>query len=223
MVKLTIVGRVRDGLPLAEGPRYLNQENDNFSSFYKQQAEFILKEISRGALAPTKMIIRVDHHSFHYLMENGICFITLCDSSYPRKLAFHYLKDLQKEFQKFDNSSLIDKITRPYSFVKFESIIGNTRKLYIDTRTQANLSKLNAKRRQDLDIVIEDMSQIVERRRILDISERMLRSTPEPASSVWGSRRLEVIALKWTPITIIVFVAAVLLWGSLVLSDTIII
>ncbi|KAL9412241.1 hypothetical protein AB3S75_045796 [Citrus x aurantiifolia] len=56
-------------------------------------------------------------------MENGIsCFITLCDSSYPRKLAFHYLQDLQKEFQKFD-ISLIDKITRPYSFVKFESII----------------------------------------------------------------------------------------------------
>lgn len=66
MVKLTIVGRVRDGLPLAEGPRYLNQQNDNFSSFYKQQAEFILKEISRGALAPPKMIIHVDHHSFQY-------------------------------------------------------------------------------------------------------------------------------------------------------------
>lgn len=147
-------------------------------------------------------------------MENGIgCFITLCDSSYPRKLAFHYLQDLQKEFQKFD-ISLIDKITRPYSFVKFgnahnclkllgcslilkgvryiifiaysfnipvgffffpfkspisnvfaESIIGNIRKQYVDTRTQANLSKLNANRGQDLDIVIEHMYQIVERKR----------------------------------------------------------
>lgn len=53
-----------------------------------------------------------------YLVENGIAFITLCDSSYPRKLAFYYLQDLQKEFDKFD-SSLIAKITRPYSFVKF--------------------------------------------------------------------------------------------------------
>ncbi|KAK4838922.1 hypothetical protein QYF36_017594 [Acer negundo] len=222
MVKLTIVGRVRDGLALAEGPRYLNQENENFSSFYKQQAEFILKEISTGALSPPKMIIRADHHSFHYLMENGICFITLCDSSYPKKLAFHFLQDLQEEFHKFDNS-LIDKITRPYSFVKFESIIGNIRKLYIDTRTQANLSKLNAKRRQDLDIVIDDMSRIVERRRNSEIYERMLMSSPEPVSSIWGSRRLEVIALKWTPITIIVFVAAVLIWASLGLSDTLII
>lgn len=65
MVKLTIVGRVSDGLPLAQGRRYINQENDNFS-FYKQQTEFILKEISRGALAPSKMTICVDHHSFQY-------------------------------------------------------------------------------------------------------------------------------------------------------------
>lgn len=214
MVKMTIVGRVSDGLPLAQGPRYLNQEHDSFS-FYKQQAEFILKEISRGALAPSKMTIRVDHHSFHYLMENGIgCFITLCDSSYPRKLAFHYLQDLQKEFQKFD-ISLIDKITRPYSFVKFESIIGNIRKQYVDTRTQANLSKLNANRGQDLDIVIEHMYQVVERKRQSEI----LTATRNHVSSIWGSPRLEVIALKWTPIAIIVAVAAILLWANLVLTD----
>lgn len=65
MVKITIVGRASDGLPLAEGPRYMKEENDNFS-YYKQQAELILKEISRGALAPSKMTIRVDHHCFQY-------------------------------------------------------------------------------------------------------------------------------------------------------------
>lgn len=63
MVKLTIVGRVNDGLPIAQGPRYVNQDNEGFS-FYKQQGEFILKEISRGALQHSKMIIRVDHHFF---------------------------------------------------------------------------------------------------------------------------------------------------------------
>ncbi|KAK2973093.1 hypothetical protein RJ640_023023 [Escallonia rubra] len=117
MVKLTIVGRVSDGLPLAKGPRYVDEENHNFA-IYKQQGEFILQEISREALPPLRMIIRVDHHCLSYMVENGICFITLCDSSYPRKLAFHYLQDLQKEFEKFERS-LIDKITKPYSFVKF--------------------------------------------------------------------------------------------------------
>ncbi|KAJ0558894.1 putative Longin domain-containing protein [Helianthus annuus] len=36
------------------------------------------------------------------MVRNGVCFITLCDVSYPRKLAFHYLQDLQKEFDKVD-------------------------------------------------------------------------------------------------------------------------
>ena len=65
MVKITIVGRVMDGLPLAQGPRYVNEENCSFLC-YKQQGEFILKEISRGALIPSKMTIRIDHHSLKY-------------------------------------------------------------------------------------------------------------------------------------------------------------
>ncbi|KAL6321602.1 hypothetical protein AAG906_025434 [Vitis piasezkii] len=191
MVKLTIVGRVSDGLPLAQGLRYQNdEENENFLC-YKQQAEFILKEISRGALSPSKMTIHIDHyHCFNYLVENGHCFITLCDSSYPRKLAFHYLQDLQKEFEKFD-IGLMEKITKPYSFVRFDGIIGNIRKQYIDTRTQANLSKLNANRGQDLDIIAKHMSEIIQKGPKSEISERMS-VTPRTVSPIWSSPFLKV-------------------------------
>ncbi|XP_070681090.1 25.3 kDa vesicle transport protein SEC22-1 isoform X2 [Malus domestica] len=179
MVKLTIVGRVSDGLCLAKGPSYMNEEHEN-SSFYKQQGEFIFKEISRGALPPSRMTIRVDHHCFNYLVEKGIAFIALCESSYPRKLAFHYLQDLQKEFEKFD-SNLINKITRPYSFVKFE---------------------------------------IIERRRHSDLLERpLLPPPPQAVSSIWCSPLLEVIALKWTPIALIIAVATVVLWVSIIHAD----
>ncbi len=76
MVKLTIVGRVSDGLPLAQGPRYMIEENNNFL-FHKQQAEFILKEISRGALAQySKMTILVDHHCFKYPFLFFISYVT---------------------------------------------------------------------------------------------------------------------------------------------------
>ncbi|XP_062076130.1 25.3 kDa vesicle transport protein SEC22-1 [Humulus lupulus] len=225
MVKVTIVGRVREGLPLAQGPRYVNKEENESFSFNKQQGELILKEISRGALPHSKMTIRVDHqYCFNYLVENGIAFITLFDSSYPRKLAFHYLQDLQKEFQKFD-SNLIEKITRPYSFIGFDSVIVNIRKQYIDTRTQANLSKLNANRKQDLDIVTENMTEILERRRISELHEMKSSppSTPRVVSSIWGSSHLEVIALKWTPITIVLVVLVVVSWASLIMTDSIII
>ncbi|KAG5533778.1 hypothetical protein RHGRI_027833 [Rhododendron griersonianum] len=220
MVKMTIVGRVSDGLPIAQGPRYVSQEDDNISS-YMQQAEFILEEISRSrSLAPSKMIIPVDdNHCFHYMVESGVCFIALCDSSYPRKLASYYLEDLVKEFEKF-NKSLINKITKPYSFVRFDGIIGNIRRQYIDTRTQSNLSKLNAHRRQDLDIITQDLSTIVERRQQLDTLEKLEKAmaAPRTVSPIWCSPFLEEIALKWTPIATIALVGVVLLWSRLILT-----
>ncbi|KAK7270500.1 hypothetical protein RIF29_23690 [Crotalaria pallida] len=220
MVKVTIVGRARDGLPLAQGLIYMNEENV-YLSYYRQQAEFILQEISIGALVASKMTILIDHYCFNYLVENGIVFIVLCDSTYPRKLAFHYLQDIQKEFEKFDKT-LIAKIIRPYSFVKFGGIIANFYRQYIDTRTQANLSKLNANKKQELDIITEDIFSILERRKNSETMERFqvaLQST----SSIWCSPRLEVIALKWTPIMIIVITLMAVLWAAVVLTDDFII
>ncbi|QCE08213.1 vesicle transport protein SEC22 [Vigna unguiculata] len=65
MVKITIVGRMSDGLPLAQGLRYMNEEYA-YLSCYKQQAQFILQEISRGALTASKMTIHVNNFCFKY-------------------------------------------------------------------------------------------------------------------------------------------------------------
>jgi len=46
-----------------------------------------------------------------------------------------------------------------------DGIIANISRQYIDTRTQANLSKLNANRKQYLDVASEDFYNIVERKR----------------------------------------------------------
>ncbi|KAK6794456.1 hypothetical protein RDI58_007909 [Solanum bulbocastanum] len=216
MVKVTIIGRVSDGMPLAQGQR-LHEENNDVLTTYKKQAEFILKEISLQALPSSKMTILVDHHCFNYMVENGICYLTLCESSYPRKLAFHYLQDLQQEFERLD-SSLVDRITKPYTFIKLDTIIGNIRKQYVDTRTQANLSKLNAHRQKELDIATEELSLITERKRRVEMMERKMEAHIS-TSPVWESKRLEIIALKWTPITILLVVASVLLWTSLILQD----
>lgn len=68
MVKLTIVGRVKDGLPLAQGRWYVT-DDDGIFGFYKQQAELVLEEIARGALESSKMTVHVDHHCFQYFFS----------------------------------------------------------------------------------------------------------------------------------------------------------
>ncbi|KAI3519474.1 hypothetical protein L1887_08625 [Cichorium endivia] len=209
MLKLTVVGRVNDGLPISQGPIY--DEDDDYAIF-KQHAEFLLQEIAMAALPSSATTIILPDHCFNYMVKNGVCFITLCDALYPTKLAFHYLQDLQKEFDKVD-LNLVKRITKPYSFIKFDSIIRNIRRQYMDTRTQTNLSKLMANHKQEFHVHTEEMSQVVEWRRRSDILERMMKAH-KSASLVWGSKTLEVIAVKWTPITIISIVAFILLWIS---------
>ncbi|XP_072967475.1 25.3 kDa vesicle transport protein SEC22-1 [Typha angustifolia] len=216
MVKLTLVGRLSDGMPISQTPTYLNEE-DGVSSFYRQQAELVLKEISRGALKYSKMSILIDHHCFHYLMGNGVCYITLCESWYPRKLAFHYLNDLKEEFEKVD-VAVVDSVLMPYALRRFDYVIGNVRRRYVDTRTQANLNKLKSDRQQDLDIVTEEFSKVISKHQRPGFAVSSSEVNPTK-STLWSSAVLEGIALKWMPITIFVMVAVLLLWTTIVLDE----
>jgi len=58
-----------------------------------------------------------------------------------KKLAFKYLEELQKEFD-FEYGTEVKTAKRPYAFIKFDSFIQKTKKLYQDTRSQRNLSKV---------------------------------------------------------------------------------
>ena len=53
-----------------------------------------------------------------YLIELGVCYLVLCDRAYPKKLAFSFLEELQKEFwNEFGNE--VGTAARPYAFIKF--------------------------------------------------------------------------------------------------------
>lgn len=53
-----------------------------------------------------------------YIIEGGVCYLTVCEKAYPKKLAYQYLEDLQKEFEKV-NREQIETVARPYAFIKF--------------------------------------------------------------------------------------------------------
>ncbi|KAI5392162.1 SNAP receptor, variant 3 [Lathyrus oleraceus] len=66
----------------------------------------------------------------------------MCDRAYPKKLAFQYLEELRNEFERV-NGAQIETTARPYAFIKFDTFIQKTKKLYQDTHTQRNIAKLN--------------------------------------------------------------------------------
>ena len=64
---------------------------------------------------PQTFSMRLD---FSYLIVEKVIYMCICDSSYPRKLAFSYLDELSKEFQR-SYEEKIDTVTRPYAFMGF--------------------------------------------------------------------------------------------------------
>lgn len=53
-----------------------------------------------------------------YLIDHDVCYITLCEKSFPRKNAFAYLEDLAQEFYA-QFGQKIQLAARPYSFIEF--------------------------------------------------------------------------------------------------------
>lgn len=56
--------------------------------------------------------------TFYYLIDGNVCFLTLAEKGYPKKLAFQYLDELAGEFSRLYGSQ-VDGVTRPYAFIKF--------------------------------------------------------------------------------------------------------
>uniref|UniRef100_A0A2C9W1Y4 Longin domain-containing protein n=1 Tax=Manihot esculenta TaxID=3983 RepID=A0A2C9W1Y4_MANES len=138
MVKLTMIARVTDGLPLAE-------RDVKDIEIYKQQVKPLFKNLATRQNEPSRMSIETAFPltlELSYIMEGHVCYLTMCDRSYPKKLAFQYLEDLKNEFERI-NGAQIETAARPYAFIKFDTFIQKTKKLYQDTRTQRNIAKLN--------------------------------------------------------------------------------
>ena len=115
MVILTMIARATDGLLLSAS---LN-ENDfgsKTSLEYQNQAKQLFRTLTQNS-AP-QMSIETGPYVFHYLLENSICYLCLCEKSFSVRLAFSYLEDLATEFQQAHGHEVLSA-KRPYSFITF--------------------------------------------------------------------------------------------------------
>ncbi|KAG6395658.1 hypothetical protein SASPL_141781 [Salvia splendens] len=181
MVKLTMIARVTDGLPLAEG---LDDGRDvSDADFYKQQVKSLFKNLSRGR----------------------VCYLTMCDRAYPKKLAFQYLEDLKNEFERTYGNQ-IETAARPYAFIKFDTFIQKTKKLYQDTRTQRNISKLNDELYEVHQIMTRNVQEVLGVGEKLDqVSQMSSRLTSESRIYAEKAKDLNRQALirKWAPVAVV--------------------
>lgn len=214
MVKLTMIARVTDGLPLSEGLDDARDLKDADS--YKQQAKLLFKNLSQGQNAASRMSIETGPYLFHYIIEGRVCYLTLCDRSYPKKLAFQYLEDLKNEFERV-NGSQIETAARPYAFIKFDAFIQKTRKLYLDTRAQRNLAKLNDELYEVHQIMTRNVQEVLGVGEKLDqVSEMSGRLTSDTRVYAEKAKDLNRQALirKYAPVAIVIGIVLMLFWAK---------
>jgi vesicle transport protein SEC22 len=113
---------------------------------------------------PTSHLLTVDS----YLIADQICFLTITDKSYPRKLAFSYLQDLSKEFATSYGTEALKPNLRPYAFVQFDTFISATKRVYQDSRTQSNLDRLNVELQDVTRVMTKNIEDLIYRGDSLD-------------------------------------------------------
>ncbi|GJN23061.1 hypothetical protein PR202_gb10678 [Eleusine coracana subsp. coracana] len=209
-----MIARVTDGLPLAEGLDDGRDQKD--ADFYKQQAKLLFKNLSKGQHEASRMSIETGPYFFHYsyIIEGRVCYLTMCDRSYPKKLAFQYLEDLKNEFERV-NGNQIETAARPYAFIKFDTFIQKTKKLYLDTRTQRNLAKLNDELYEVHQIMTRNVQEVLGVGEKLDqVSEMSSRLTSDTRIYADKAKDLNRQALirKYAPVAIVIGVVLMLFW-----------
>ncbi|MCJ1302492.1 SNAP receptor [Hypocenomyce scalaris] len=154
MVRSTLIARL-DGLMLSASVD--DEQSEAELSEPKSNAKTVFRRLNRNS--EPQASIECGQYTMHYLITSSICFLTIADRSYPRKLAFTYLSDLSHEFTTTHPAAAIDSPTlRPYAFMDFDTFIQRTKKTYQDSRASQNLDKLN----DDLRDVTKVMTKNIE-------------------------------------------------------------
>lgn len=107
----------------------------------KKKCKILISRITPNS--EPQATIESGQYNIHYSIVNSIIYLTICDKSYPRKLAFSYLKEVSSEFETSHGQDALSSTARPFGFSSFDNFLSKTKKIYQDQRAQSNLDKLN--------------------------------------------------------------------------------
>ncbi|CAE6439791.1 unnamed protein product [Rhizoctonia solani] len=203
MVRSTHIARASDALPLAASVD--DEETEQVLQEYKQQAKLVCRRITPQS--EPKCSIESGPYTLHYLITGNVTYLVICDASYPRKLAFSYLDELTKEFERVYGDK-VEGVRKPYAFVGFDTFMSKTARLYRDTRSatassESNLDKLNGELQDVTRIMTKNMEELLWRGDSLDRMSHLSTSLrSESAKYRKAARNINTQALirKWAPV-----------------------
>ncbi|XP_068593840.1 vesicle-trafficking protein SEC22b-A [Cebidichthys violaceus] len=159
MTSLTIITRLTDGLPLAASIQEDEQSGRDLQH-YQSQAKQLCRKLNDQS--PDRCTLEAGDMNFHYLIAQGVCYLFLCEASFPKKMAFAYLEDLHSEFND-QYGKKVTAVTRPYSFIEFDTYIQKTKKSFIDSRARRNFGSINTELQDVQRIMVANIEEVLQR------------------------------------------------------------
>lgn len=219
MIFLTMAARVQDGLLLVASTDAAHEMSEQMD-VYKSQAKQLLRKLN--ARSPAKQIIESGPCSFFYLLDQNICYLTLADKGYPRKLLFSYLEEIKDGFiQELSRDfgpewkRQVETAARPYAFIKFDKFIQSKRRDYLDPTSRRNTSKLTEDLADISSIMKKNIQEVLNRGERLDnISQTSSRLVNDSKKYKWGAKKLSMMALyqQYAPFLVLGGIALVVIY-----------
>ncbi|XP_012269748.1 vesicle-trafficking protein SEC22b [Athalia rosae] len=163
MVLLTMIARIADGLPLAATMQDDEQSGRSILE-YQNQAKMLFRKL--GPQSPTRCTIETGPYLFHYLIENEVCYLVLCERNYSKRIAYSYLEDIAQEFYS-QYGKRVNTVTRPYSFIEFDTYIQKAKKVFSDSRSRRNMNALNTQLQDVQRIMVQNIDDVLQRGTVL--------------------------------------------------------
>lgn len=148
------------------------------------------------------------------MIDNGICYLTLTEKSYPKRLAFLFLEEICRDFEADlraehgDNwLRIVETVGRQYAFIKFDRVIQKKRRDFSDPNSSTNMKKLNDDLQSIHNIMRKTIDDVLDRQNKLDeVSEISRNLSEESKRYKWGAQQLSYMALakQWMPLIVIV-------------------
>ncbi|KAF7989740.1 hypothetical protein HCN44_008414 [Aphidius gifuensis] len=163
MVLFTMIARVADGLPLVATMQEDEQSGKNILE-YQNQAKMLFRKL--GTQSPSRCTIETGPYLFHYLIENDVCYLVLCEKNWSKTLAYSYLEDIAQEFH-VQYGKRVNTVTRPYTFIEFDIYIQKAKKSYSGGRSRRNMNALNNQLHDVQRIMVQNIDDVLQRGTIL--------------------------------------------------------
>jgi vesicle transport protein SEC22 len=133
---------------------------------------------------------------FYYMVRDSLCFLTMTEASYPKRVAFLYLDEvadvvLTELANEYGNEwrSQVDRAARPFQFIHYDPLIQRKQRDFRDARQQNN--KLQEDLSEIQTIMRKNIDEILNRGEKLDHVSSISQDLQQKSKDFkWGAKKL---------------------------------